>query len=80
MNISTYYSIAQSREQISRDYVRFLGQLVILYFKKDLFDSLASLAFSGAVFNNCTIVLGSQPLAPQVTTAIYSCEVSSPCD
>ena len=58
MNISTYHSIAQSREQISRDYVRFLGQLVILYFKKDLFDSLASLAFSGAVFNNCTIVLG----------------------
>ena len=47
---------------------------------KNLLDRLASLAFSGAVFNNCTIVLGSQPLAPQVTTAIYSCEVSSPCD
>ena len=30
----------------------------------------ASTSFSGAVFNNCTIVLGSQPSAPQVPAAI----------
>ena len=40
--------------------------------KKNLFDRLATLALSGAVFNNCTIVLGSHPSAPQVLAAIPS--------
>ena len=38
--------------------------------KRKLFDRLATLALSGAVFNNCTIVLGSQPSAPKVLVAI----------
>ena len=31
---------------------------------------LATLAFSGAVCNNCTIATGSQPSTPQVPAAI----------
>ena len=37
---------------------------------KNLFERLATFAFSGAQFNICTIVLSSQPSARQVPTAI----------
>ena len=40
----------------------------VLY--KNLFDRLATLVSSGAVFNNCTIVLSSQASAPQEPAAI----------
>ena len=43
---------------------------VILYCRKNLFERLATFAFAGAEFNICTIVLSSQPSAPQVPAAI----------
>ena len=48
----------------------YLDRCLFCAVKRNLFDRLATLTLSGAVFNNCTIVLGSQPSAPQVLAAI----------
>ena len=48
------------------------NQLFCTVEKKKLFDKFGRLAFSGAVFNSCTIVLGSQPSAPQVKAVILA--------